>query len=96
LYCRLISFAVIANASHCLPRPGLPFSLRLNVFPIHWPYPKPFGTAVLASLERLPNPLALPKAFQKQTSFAFGFFNAHPLNQASLFRGFALKKPLTL
>jgi hypothetical protein len=23
------------------------------------------------------------------------FFNAHPLNQASLFRGFALKKPLT-
>jgi hypothetical protein len=24
----------------------------------------------------------------------FGFFNAHPLNQASLFRGFALKKPL--
>jgi hypothetical protein len=27
--------------------------------------------------------------------FAFGFFNAHPLNQASLFRGFALKKPLT-
>jgi len=39
---------------------------------------------------------SLPKAFQKQTSFAFGFFNAHPLNQASLFRGFALKKPLTL
>ena len=27
--------------------------------------------------------------------FAFVFFNAHPLNQASLFRGFALKKPLT-
>jgi hypothetical protein len=24
----------------------------------------------------------------------FGFFNAHPLNQASLFRVFALKKPL--
>jgi len=40
--------------------------------------------------------VALPKAFQKQTSFAFGFFNAHPLNQASLFRGFALKKPITL
>jgi hypothetical protein len=39
---------------------------------------------------------SLPKAFQKQTSFAFGFFNAHPLNQASLFRGFALKKPITL
>jgi hypothetical protein len=54
------------------------------------------GTAVLASLERLPLPLALPKVFQKQTSFAFGFFNAHPLNQASLFRVFALKKPLTL
>jgi hypothetical protein len=47
-------------------------------------------------LRRLPNPLDLPKAFQKQTSFAFGFFNAHPLNQASLFRSFALKKPLTL
>jgi len=39
---------------------------------------------------------SLPKAFQNQTSFAFGFFNAHPLNQASLFRGFALKKPVTL
>ena len=26
---------------------------------------------------------------------AFVFFNAHPLNQASLFRGFALKKPVT-
>ncbi len=26
---------------------------------------------------------------------SFGFFNAHPLNQASLFRGFALKKPVT-
>jgi hypothetical protein len=25
----------------------------------------------------------------------FGFFNTHPLNQASLFRGFALKKPVT-
>jgi len=25
---------------------------------------------------------------------SYGFFNAHPLNQASLFRGFALKKPL--
>ena len=38
--------------------------------------------------------VALPKAFQNQTLFAFGFFNAHPLNQASLFRVFALKKPL--
>ena len=27
--------------------------------------------------------------------FAFVFFIAHPLNQASLFRGFALKKPVT-
>jgi hypothetical protein len=36
----------------------------------------------------------LPKAFQKNTSCSFGFFNAHPLNQASLFRVFALKKPL--
>jgi hypothetical protein len=44
----------------------------------------------------LPRHCSLPKAFQKQTKFAFGFFNAHPLNQASLFRGFALKKPITL
>jgi hypothetical protein len=65
-------------------------------FPIHWPYPKPFGTAVLASLERLPNPLALPKAFQTNAKRLFGFFNAHPLNQASLIRVFALKKPITL
>ena len=27
--------------------------------------------------------------------FAFVFFNTPPLNQASLFRGFALKKPVT-
>jgi hypothetical protein len=38
--------------------------------------------------------LALPKAFQQIASLFVGFFNAHPLNQASLFRGFALKKPL--
>jgi hypothetical protein len=38
--------------------------------------------------------VALPKTFQTNTSCLFGFFNAHPLNQASLFRGFALKKPL--
>ena len=38
----------------------------------------------------------LPKAFQTNTSCSFGFFNAHPLNQASLFRVFALKKPITL
>jgi hypothetical protein len=50
----------------------------------------------LASLGCLPYVLDLPKAFQKQTAFTFGFFNTQPLNQASLFRGFALKKPLTL
>jgi hypothetical protein len=37
---------------------------------------------------------SVPKAFQTNTACLFGFFNAHPLNQASLFRGFALKKPL--
>ena len=37
---------------------------------------------------------ALPKAFQTNTTCSFGFFIAHPLNQASLFRVFALKKPL--
>ena len=42
----------------------------------------------------LPLPLALPKAFQTNALRLFGFFNAHPLNQASLFRVFALKKPL--
>jgi hypothetical protein len=39
------------------------------------------------------------RAILKSTNNAsrlFGFFNAHPLNQASLFRGFALKKPVTL
>ena len=51
-------------------------------------------TAVLASLERLPKMGSLPKAFQTNTACSFGFFNAHPRNQASLFRGFALKKPL--
>jgi hypothetical protein len=39
---------------------------------------------------------SLPKAFQTNALRLFGFFNAHPLNQASLFRGFALKKPITL
>jgi hypothetical protein len=38
--------------------------------------------------------VALPKAFQTNATRLFGFFNAHPLNQASLFRVFALKKPL--
>jgi hypothetical protein len=38
-----------------------------------------------------------PKPFkQSRYSGLFVFFNAHPLNQASLFRGFALKKPLNL
>ena len=84
--------------------------MNLNVFPCHWINPKPSGlsalptssavalpkagTAVLASLERLPNPLALPKAFQNQTSFAFGFFNAPQLTKASFRRCVALKKPL--
>ena len=37
-----------------------------------------------------------PKPFkQSRYSGSFVFFNAHPLNQASLFRGFALKKPVT-
>jgi hypothetical protein len=35
----------------------------------------------------------LPKAFQTNTTCSFGFFIAHPLNQASLFRVFAIKKP---
>jgi len=42
----------------------------------------------------IPKQFALPKAFQLNASRSVGFFNAHPLNQASLFRGFALKKPL--
>ncbi len=54
---------------------------------------KDIGTAILASLNRIPNPLALPKAYQTNTTCSFGFFIAHPLNQASLFRVFALKKP---
>jgi hypothetical protein len=35
----------------------------------------------------------LPKAFPTNTTCSFGFFIAHPLNQASLFRVFAIKKP---
>ena len=35
------------------------------------------------------------KAFQNQTKFDFDFFNTYPLNQASLFRDFVLKKPIT-
>ena len=46
-------------------------------------------------LRRHPKQFALPKAFQLNAAHLVGFFNAHPLNQASLFRGFALKKPLT-
>ena len=37
----------------------------------------------------------LPKAFQLNASRSVGLFNAHPLYQASLFRGFTLKKPVT-
>jgi hypothetical protein len=42
--------------------------------------------------------VALTKAFQtiRDANRLKGFFNAHPLNQASLFRGFKLKKPLNL
>ncbi len=40
--------------------------------------------------------LPYPKPFkQSRYSESFVFFNTHPLNQASLFRGFALKKPVT-
>jgi len=39
---------------------------------------------------------SLPKAFHKQTSFAFGFFNAPQLSKASFRRCVALKKPITL
>lgn len=52
------------------------------------------GLPFFALLKTTSSAVALPKAFQNQTSFAFGFFYAHPLNQASLFRGFAQKKPL--
>ena len=37
---------------------------------------------------------SLPKAFQNQTSFAFGFFNAPQLTKASFRHCVALKKPL--
>ena len=53
------------------------------------------GTALFSlRSKRLPQKDSLPKAFQTNALRLFGFFNAHPLNQASLFRGFALKKPL--
>jgi hypothetical protein len=72
-----------ANAAHCLPR---------------WaPYPKPFkqtGLPFFTSFKTSSQKGTLPKAFQTNTACSFGFFNAHPLNQASLFRVFALKKPL--
>ena len=87
--------ALPTSSAVALPKAGTAVLASLERLPNPLALPKA-GTAVLASLERLPNPLALPKAFQKQTKFAFGFFNAHPLNQASLFRGFALKKPITL
>jgi hypothetical protein len=44
----------------------------------------------------LPNPLALPKAFQKQTSFAFGFFAPRLFTKARFRHSLETKKPLTL
>jgi hypothetical protein len=44
--------------------------------------------------KRPPNPLALPKAFQNQTSFAFGFFGSRQLPKASFCRCLKPKKPL--
>jgi hypothetical protein len=44
-------------------------------FPIHWPYPKPFGTAVLASLERLPKLAPYPKPFG---TAVFASLKRHP------------------
>ena len=49
----------------------------------------------MADCVGIPQQFDKPKAFQLNASRSVGFFNAHPLNQASLFRGFALKKPLT-
>jgi hypothetical protein len=50
----------------------------------------------MADCVGIPQQFDKPKAFQLNASRSVGFFNAHPLNQASLFRGFALKKPLNL
>jgi hypothetical protein len=72
----------IANAAHCHP-PTIRLTQSLST--------KRFG---MADCVVIPQQFALPKAFQLNASRSVGFFNAHPLNQASLFRGFALKKPL--
>jgi hypothetical protein len=69
---------------------GLPFSQSSKVFLGYDPLDCRFS---LRS-KRLPKKGSLTKAFQTNALRLFGFFNAHPLNQASLFRGFALKKPL--
>jgi len=53
------------------------------------------GTVGFTSFRRPPNPLALPKAFQNQTSFAFGFFVSRQLPKASFLRCLKQKKPPT-
>jgi len=55
----------------------------------------PYGLPFSLCSNVIPNGL-LPKAFQKQTLFAFGFFNAPQLSKASFRRCIALKKPITL
>jgi hypothetical protein len=53
-----------------------------------------FGTGTVGSIFSPTSSVgSLPKAFQTNTTCSFGFFIAHPLNQASLFRVFAIKKP---
>ena len=64
-----------------------PFNKSLRSFSLDWQLIE-FAAFLLGNL-------ALPKAFQQIASLFVAFFNAHPLNQASLFRGFALKKPVT-
>jgi hypothetical protein len=54
------------------------------------------GTAVLASLKRHPKWGSLPKAFQNQTSFAFGFFAPRLFTKASFRHILETKKPITL
>jgi hypothetical protein len=53
------------------------------------------GMASFVSLRCLPPTVRLTQSLSNnKLRLLFGFFNAHPLNQASLFRNFALKKPL--
>ena len=52
------------------------------------------GTAVFASLKRLPNPLALPKAFQTNALRLFGFFAPRLFTKASFRHILETKKPL--